>query len=165
MGDSESEDEEEFEDSRENLSPRDTIGPSSTQEQAPLPTNIIMSSQPSSSSHSIVQSGVSQDTLGGVHHKGVMDHADLIEDTKFYQDSALDYQNTYKALHAQQVELQGKYSLQAYPIKDASAAIKAEAQCQHQELLDAQHNRQAEIESAVSRAASDPEIAELNSNT
>ena len=96
---------------RENLPPKDPIGPSSTQEQVPLPTSIITSSQQSSSSHSIVQSGVSQDTSGEVHCKGVMDHADLIEDAKFYKDIALDYQDTYEALHAQQVKLQGKYSV------------------------------------------------------
>ena len=38
---------------------------------------------------------------------------------------ALDYQNTYEALHAQQVELQGKYTAQASLIEEASAAIKA----------------------------------------
>lgn len=48
---------------------------------------------------------------------------DLIKDTKFYQDTALNYQNTYEALHAQQVELQSKYSAQSYLIKEASAAI------------------------------------------
>ena len=85
---SESKDKEEFKDSRENLPPKDPIGPSSTWEQVPLPTSIIMSSQSSLSSHPIVQSGVSQDILGGVYHEGVMDHADLIEDANFYQDAA-----------------------------------------------------------------------------
>ena len=46
---SESEDEEEFEDSRENLPPRDPVGPSSNHEQSPLPGNTIPSSQPTSS--------------------------------------------------------------------------------------------------------------------
>ena len=53
------------------------------------------------------------------------------------------------------MELQGKYSTQAYLIEEASAAIKAaeaEAQQRHQELLDAQHDHQVEIESAISRA-------------
>ena len=61
----------------------------------------------------------------------------------------------YEALHAQQVELQGKYTTQASLIKEALAAIKAaeaEVQCRHQELLDVQCSRQAEVKAAVSRA-------------
>ena len=50
---------------------------------------------------------------------------DLIEDAKFYQDAALNYQNAYEALHVQQVELQSKYSAQSYLIKEASVAVKA----------------------------------------
>ena len=53
-------------------------------------------------------------------------------DAKFYQDTAVDYQNAYEALHAQQVELQAKYSEQTYVIKEALAAIKAaEAEAHH----------------------------------
>ena len=47
---SESEDEEEFEDSRENLPPRDLVEPFSACEQVLLPASVIVSSQPSSSS-------------------------------------------------------------------------------------------------------------------
>ena len=68
---------------------------------------------------------------------------------------ALDYQNVYEALPAQQVELQGKYTAQASLIVEALAAIKAaeaEAQCRHQELLDVQCHRQGEVKAAVSRA-------------
>ena len=43
----------------------------------------------------------------------------------FTKTAALNYQNAYEALHAQQVELQGKYNMQAYLIEEASAAIKA----------------------------------------
>lgn len=44
---------------------------------------------------------------------------------------ALDYRNAYEALHAQQLELQGKYSMQAYLIEEALPAIKpAEAEAQ-----------------------------------
>ena len=151
---SESEDEEEFKDSWENLPPRNLVEPSSTHEQVLLPANVIASSQPSSSSSCLTsQSGISQDIMGEGCHEEVIDHVDLIEDMKFYQD--LDYQNTYKALHAQQVELQGKYSAQAYLIKEASAAIKAaeaKVQGRHQELLDAQCNHQVEIKSAMNKA-------------
>ena len=142
-----SEDEEEFEDSRENLPPKDPIGHSSGQEQAPIPQ--------STSSHLTHLLGVSQGGQGEVHHEGVMDHANLIKDAKFYQDAVLDYQNGYAALHGQLIELQGRYSIQASLIEEASAAVKfveAEAQCQHQQLLDVQHDYQVEIEAAVTRA-------------
>ena len=87
--------------------------------------------------------------------EGVQDNLDLIEDAKFYQDAALDYQNAYEALHVQQAELQSRYSQQAHLIKEASEAIKsaeAEASRRHQELLDAQHSHDANIKSAVNKA-------------
>ena len=62
---SESEDEEEFKDSRKTLPPRDLVEPSSTHEQVLLPANVIASSQPSSSSLGPTsQLGVSQDIVG-----------------------------------------------------------------------------------------------------
>ena len=141
------EDEEEFEDSREDLPPRDPVGLSSAQEQAPP--------LPSTSTHPGNQLGFGHGSQREGHLEGVLDQENLIEDAKFYQDAALDYQNAYQALHAQQVKLQGKYSTQASLIEEASAAIKAaeaEAQHRHQELLDVQHSHQAEIKAAVSRA-------------
>ena len=63
---------------------------------------------------------------------------DLIEDAKFYQDAAINYQNAYEALLAQQVELQSKFEAQSHLIQEASAAIDAaetEAKTHHQELL------------------------------
>lgn len=87
------------------------------------------------------------------HAKGDLNHIDLIEDAKFYQDTALNYQNAYEFVHVQQVELQSKYSAQSYLMEEALVAIKAaEAQQCHQDLLYAKHNCQSEIESAVSRA-------------
>ena len=53
------------------------------------------------------------------------------------------------------MDLQSKYSAQSYLMEEASAAIKAakaEAQQQHQKLLDAKCESQSEIESVVSRA-------------
>ena len=35
---------------------------------------------------------------------GAMDSGDLIEDAKFYQDTAIEYQSAYKALQLQQQE-------------------------------------------------------------
>ena len=119
-----------------------------TRKQAPIPHS-------STSSHLTHSLGVSQGGQGEVHCKGIMDHANLIENAKFYQDTALNYQNAYEALHAQQVELQGRYSAQASLIEEALAAVKAveaEAQQRHEQLLDVQHGHQVEIEAAVSRA-------------
>ena len=87
---SESEDEEEFEDSRENLPSRDPVEPSSAHEKVPLPANVIASSQPSSSSLGPTsQLGVSQDIMGEEHHEEVIDQVDLIEDAKFYQHTKM----------------------------------------------------------------------------
>ena len=75
-------------------------------------------------------------------------------DEKFYQDVPLDYQNTYLALLEQQVELQGKFSMQSSLIEEASVAIKAtkaEAKKRHQELLNFKCKHQTEVESAVIR--------------
>ena len=75
---------------------------------------------------------------------------------KFYQDVALDYQNTYEAFHAQQWSFRVSIACKAYLIEEALAAIKAaeaKVQQRHQELLDAQCTTiSAEIESAISRA-------------
>ena len=55
---SESENEEEFEDSREDIPPRDPIGPSSNQEQAPPPQSTLV--------HPGNQLGFGQDNQGGI---------------------------------------------------------------------------------------------------
>ena len=55
----------------------------------------------------------------------------------------------YEALHAQQVELQSKYSAQSHLIKEISVTIKV---TKAQQLLDAKHDHQSEIESTISRA-------------
>ena len=49
--------------------------------------------------------------------------ADLIEDTKFYQDAALGYQDAYETLHIQQEELQHRYAQQAQLVEEASKAL------------------------------------------
>ena len=80
---------------------------------------------------------------------------DLVQDAKFYQDTALELQGTYKDLYQQQVELQGKYDEQSKLLKEASMAIKAadaEAKQRHQALLDVQHNKQQEFDQAIEGA-------------
>ena len=42
-----------------------------------------------------------------------MDSSNLIEDAKFYQDAAVEYQSAYEALQLQQEELQSRYTQQA----------------------------------------------------
>ena len=59
-----SEDEEEFEDSREDLPPRDPIGPFSNQEQAPPAQSILV--------HPDGQLGFGEDNQGGFILKGVL---------------------------------------------------------------------------------------------
>ena len=50
---------------------------------------------------------------------------DLIQDAKFYQDTALELQGAYEDLYQWQIELQGKYNEQSKLLKEVSAAIKA----------------------------------------
>ena len=42
-----------------------------------------------------------------------INQANLIEDVKFYQDMAINYQNAYEDLLAQQAEFQGKFKAQS----------------------------------------------------
>ena len=79
---------------------------------------------------------------------------DLIEDAKFYQDVAINYQNAYEALLAQQAELQGMFEAQSHLIQETSAAIDAaetEAKTHHQELLQVRWDQQKEMASVVSK--------------
>ena len=47
---------------------------------------------------------------------------DLIKDAKFYQDAAINYQNAYEALLAQQVQnFKDKFEAQSHLIQEASA--------------------------------------------
>ena len=128
---SDSESEEEFQDSRSTLAPGDLedltpapgIFPSSSQTGMPgmLPTSV---GDPVSSGNLDVELVIGQEYLN--------------EDAKFYQDAAINYQNAYKALFAQQAELQNKFEAQSHLIQQTSAAInvaESEAKIQHQELL------------------------------
>ena len=80
---------------------------------------------------------------------------DLVQDAKFYQDTALELQGVYEDLYQWQIKLQGKYDKQSKLLKEASAAIKAadaEAKQRHQALLDAQCNKQQEFNQAIQGA-------------
>ena len=105
-----SESEEEFQDSRS------SPAPGGLEEPTPAPGIFPPS----------FQTGVSQvvtTSMGNPVSSGSMDmesstevgisQEDLIEDAKFYQDAAINYQNAYEALLAQQAELQGKFKAQS----------------------------------------------------
>ena len=50
------------------------------------------------------------------------EHGDIIQDTHFFQDTALEYQSAYQSL-------EDKYSHQAILVKEASDALKALESC------------------------------------
>ena len=137
VGQSESGSEEEFEDSREVLPSRDQFKPPSAPVLVPVPAEVTVSTgpMPSSSLGGPIPSGeVDANLVGEGFDDGTLNE-DLIEDAKFYQDVALNYQ---KALLAQQVELQDKFKAQSCLMEEASVAIhtaETEAQQWHQELL------------------------------
>ena len=80
---------------------------------------------------------------------------DLVQDAKFYQDTALELQGAYEDLYQWQVKLQGKYDEQSKLLKEVSMAIKAadvEAKQRHQALHDVQYNKQQEFNQAIEGA-------------
>ena len=56
---------------------------------------------------------------------GAIGMADILEDAKFYQDAALEYQGAYKTLCLQQEELQSRYTQQACLVEEASGTLRA----------------------------------------
>ena len=107
MEESSGESEEEFQDSREDLPPEGPVDPSTLTGQNPTPAPSTSSAiiQPNASTHPVIQQGIKYGK-GEDYCQGVQDNLDLIEDPKFYQDAALNYQNAYEALHIQKAELQ-----------------------------------------------------------
>ena len=74
------------------------------------------------------------------------EHDDIIQDAQFFQDTAIEYQVAYHSL-------EDKYTHQAVLMKEASEALQASesrASNMQQELLVLQHNREADIQRAVS---------------
>ena len=85
--------------------------------------------------------------------------ANLLEDVKYFHNTALSYQDAYEALQAQQVELQTKFSEQAQLVQEASDALKAaeaeSAVCQQElaaELTTLRSQREADIQQAIGQA-------------
>ena len=81
--------------------------------------------------------------------------ADLIEDTKFYQDAALGYQDAYETLCIQQEELQHRYTQQAQLVEEVSEALRAseaESSLRHQEFVTLQQQWEANIQQAIEQS-------------
>ena len=85
--------------------------------------------------------------------------ANLLEDVKYFHNTALSYQDAYEALQLQQVELQTKFTEQAQLVQEASEALKAaeveSAACQQElatELTTLRNQREADIQQAIGQA-------------
>ena len=120
----------EFQDTWEALPPRsltDSIA-------APrlVPTTLESNIPPSSTkighhtdltTRQVTESGESAQVFNSETGAGAISTADLIEDAKFYQDTAIGYQDAYDTLHIQQEELQHRYAQQAQLVEEASEAL------------------------------------------
>ena len=69
------------------------------------------------------ESGESLQVLDSKSGVGAIGTANLIEDAKFYQDTALEYQDVYETLQLQQEELQHQYTQQVQLVQEASKAL------------------------------------------
>ena len=96
-----------------------------------VPTTLESNKAPSSTelhhtnstTRPITESGESAQVLDSESGAGIGSTADLIEDTKFYQDAAIEYQDAYETLCIQQEELQHQYTQQAQLVEEASKAL------------------------------------------
>ena len=147
----------EFQDSREVLPTRslaDSIAaPRLTH--ATFETN--MNNQPSSSrleSHinQTAESGESLQVLNSESGAGAISTANLIEDAKFYQDAALEYQDACETLCQ---ELQHWFTQQVQLVQEASEALQAvevKSSIRQQEYVALQGKWEAEIWRAIDKA-------------
>ena len=88
-----------------------------------------------------------------------MHTANLLEDVKYFHNTALSYQDAYGALQEQQVELQTKFSEQAQLVQEASDALRAnevESAARQQELMSElttlRDQREVDIQHTVGQA-------------
>ena len=105
----------------------------------------------------MTESGESLQVLDSESGAGAIGTPNLIEDAKFYQDTALEYQDAYETLWLQQEELQHWYTQQAQLVQEASKALwAAEVQSSigQQEYVSLQSQWEAEIQWAVDEAVS-----------
>ena len=151
----------EFQDSREVLHPGILADSITVLRLVPTTsvTNTASSSTRLTNTHTShhFESGESLQVLNSDIGTGAISAADLIEDTKFYQDTALGYQDAYETLRIQQEELQHRYTQQAQLVEEASEALRAaeaESSLRHQEFVTLQQQWEADIQHAVDKVVS-----------
>ena len=147
----------EFQDSREVL-PTRSLADSITVPRLPpatLETNQLSSMNLVSHTDQTAESGESLQVLDAEIGAGAVSTANLIEDTKFYQDAVLEYQDAYETLQLQQEELQHWHTQQAQLVQEASEALQAvevESSIRQQEFVALQSQWDADIQHAVDKA-------------
>ena len=117
-------------------------------------SNVTLTQQ-HASQHS--ESGGSHQVLSSEIGTGAINTANLIEDTKFYQDAALGYQDAYETLCVQQGELQHRYTQQVQLVEEASETLRvaeAESSLRHQELVNLQQQWEVDIQHSVDKTVS-----------
>ena len=148
----------EFQDSREVLPtrsladsiavPRLTQATLETNNQPPLSTRL------ESYVNQTTESGESLQVLDSESGAGAIGTANLIEDAKFYQDAALEYQDAYKTLRLLQEELQHQYPHQVQLVQEVSEALQAaevQSSIRQQEYVAMKSQWEAEIRQAMSQ--------------
>ena len=79
----------------------------------------------------------------------------MLEDVRYFHNTALGYQDAYEALQQQQEELQSRFTEQAKLVQEASEALKAaevESSARQQEIMALQSQWEADIQHAVGQA-------------
>ena len=152
----------EFQDSREVLHPRYVVDSVTVPKSVPTTLMTTLSctrlTELHASQHS--ESGESHQVLNSDIGTGAISADDLIEHTKFYQNTALGYQDTYETLHIQQ-KLQHRYTQQAQLVEEASEALRdaeAESSLRHQEFVNLQQQQEADIQHAIDKAMSQYQV-------
>ena len=126
---------------RNPLDPGDLASKIAVRRPAPIPTPHPIDHTGPEDSKSL-QSQVEEESMSG------LDTGDLLEDTKFYQDVAIELQLAYD-------NLQHWYAQQAFLIEEASGALHAaetQASKRQQELLNLQKDHKADIQLAIGKA-------------
>ena len=118
----------EFQDSKEVLHPGSLAASITVMKSFPTTLTTSSSSTRLTQIHACQhsESRGSQWVLNSEGGTGAISTADLIEDAKFYQDTALGYQDAYETLCVQQEELQNRYTQQVQLVEEASEALRAE---------------------------------------
>ena len=116
VGESDTDSEVEFQNSRENFPPGGPAASTAVSRFTSTTTflNSMTTSQLVYNSHASQNAGLThsviQQDVEDSGEYGAMDSGDLLEDAKFYQDTAIEYQDAYKTLCHQQEELQSRYT-------------------------------------------------------